>query len=705
MKTRFFLSACLSFLAFLPHSLNAQSCCDGDNDIILCYLSAADYCAAPQNNCYEYSLDGVFMVDGLAEKLASPLNFGPNGTVNCDLVLEKLQNVTGVQTINDMGCDIVFLPVVALDPITLINDLNETYIPQEILDAIYEWSTICESNLVVVTQAEAQTWGYTVENANLNPNTPVSGSSLFSIFDGPFGSLPFFNQGGTYQGVFTSIPSTGVEILANDANGNPTVGLDLATGDIVVGDIGIFCSGGAGVVSIGSGIFNNNDILVCNIFSLACQLAEDVETTEQSFEICPGETVILPDGEVVGAFGIYLDTLTAFNGCDSIITTEISEHIIPVTPIVYSGCAGNGYSISVNGQVYDEGNPSGQELFVTNNGCDSLVSITLFFTAPTNIEVTTVLCPGESLLLSNGNLANTPGIYIDTLTTAIGCDSIVNIDLSFTTPISASTAFSICPDEPYILSNGELADMPGTYIDTLEAANGCDSVLFIDLSFYRTDTSYFTRELCPGETVTVDNVDYGPGATFSLVEQNVFGCDSLLVTQLFAYPTPLARIDTFVRVTQSIVSPFSNDIPDRYTISWTPSEILGCDDCPNPVVLSNEGITALQLTLLDSIGCLWVYPISVEYVCNVFVPNAFSPNGDGSNDLFMPYTSGCPVQLFSMDIFDRWGGEVFHTDDIMTGWDGMLNGKKAEQGVYVYLITLKEFGEEKMLAGDVALLR
>ncbi|MCB9338219.1 MAG: gliding motility-associated C-terminal domain-containing protein [Lewinellaceae bacterium] len=701
---------CPLFLAilsvcFFADPVYAQSCCDGDSDIILCYLSAADFCASNQDNCNEYSLDGAFMENGLAEKLASPQNFGPNGTVDCNLVFKKLENITGVQTINDDGCDIVFVPVVALDPVTLINDLNETYIPQNILDAIYQWSTVCESNLVVVTQAEAKTWGYTMENANVNPNTPVNGSSLFSIFNGPFGTLPFFNQGGTFQGVFTGTPASGVEILANDVNGNPTVGLDMATNDIVVGDIGIFCSGGAGVVSPGPGISNNNDILVCNIFALACQLAEDMVTTTQIFEICPGETVTLPDGQVVGALGTYVDTLTAFNGCDSIVITEVADHVIPPTDLTYNGCDGDGYSIIVNGQVYNQAYPSGQETFTTSGGCDSLVNVSLSFTAPSFTAVTTVLCAGEWLVLSNGDATSIPGIYVDTLTASNGCDSIVTIDLSFTSPISATTAISTCPDEPLVLSNGTLAAMPGSYVDTLVASNGCDSVLFIELSFYRTDSTYFIREICPGETVAIDNLSYGAGSSYAVVATNIFGCDSLLVTNLVAYPPPLVNIDTFVQVTQSVISPFNNHIPPHYGIEWSPSEVLSCPDCPNPVILSNNGVTMFQISLTDSTGCVWKYPISVEYVCNVFVPNAFSPNGDGINDLFQPFSSGCPVQAFSMDIFDRWGGKVFHAEDLSAGWDGTFHDKVANPGVYVYLIKLKEFGRDQLLSGEVLLLR
>jgi gliding motility-associated-like protein len=311
----------------LAVSAKAQNCCDVDGNVDLCYLSGATYCGSNTGSCFEYSLDGNFMVNALTAKLNSANNFGPDGTVDCSLELKILEDISSVDAINACGCDIIFLPNVFIEPGTNTMDLSQSYIPEDILQNIYDWSLACDNNLVIATQGEANLWGYTTTNSNVNPNTPVAGTSLNSIFEGPFGSLDQFNQGGSFQGVFTETPSTGFEVLSHDANGNPTAALDLVSNDIVIGDIGVFCSGGAGVVSTGAGVNNNNDILICNIFALACQLAEEGNKVTVTHELCPGESVFLPNGQEVNTAGIYIDTLMAFNGCDSIITTSLAYGI------------------------------------------------------------------------------------------------------------------------------------------------------------------------------------------------------------------------------------------------------------------------------------------------------------------------------------------------------------------------------------------
>ena len=310
-------------LATSIHFSFAQNCCDEDNVLDLCYLSGADYCGSNFGSCFEYSLDGQFMANSLATKLTSTNNFGPNGTVNCSFELKKLEDVSSVEAINDCGCDLVFVPSVFVGPNGNSTNLEQTFIPEPIMQNIYDWSVACDNNLVVLTQNEANLWGYVTTNSNVNPNTPVLGTSINSIFEGPFGSLDFFNQGGSYQGVFTTTPSTGFEILAYDANQNITAALDAVTKDIVVGDIGIFCSF-AGEVTEGPEINNNNDILVCNMFALACELTQEGERVTVAEELCPGELFTLPDGEIVNTAGIYIDTIPTFNGCDSIITTAIA---------------------------------------------------------------------------------------------------------------------------------------------------------------------------------------------------------------------------------------------------------------------------------------------------------------------------------------------------------------------------------------------
>ncbi len=68
----------------------------------------------------------------------------------------------------------------------------------------------------------------------------------------------------------------------------------------------------------------------------------------------------------------------------------------------------------------------------------------------------------------------------------------------------------------------------------------------------------------------------------------------------------------------------------------------------------------------------------------IYIPNAFTPNGDGINDYFA--VSGESIQTFSMQIFNRWGELIFESKDASSGWDGLYKGKPAPQGTYVYKV-------------------
>ena len=92
----------------------------------------------------------------------------------------------------------------------------------------------------------------------------------------------------------------------------------------------------------------------------------------------------------------------------------------------------------------------------------------------------------------------------------------------------------------------------------------------------------------------------------------------------------------------------------------------------------------------------------------VFVPNAFSPDGDGINEVFLPSLSDA-VDQWSFDVFDRWGERIFHSSSPDQGWDGTKSGKQAPVGVYVWLLhyeALTDMGVEQVLhRGSVTLLR
>lgn len=110
--------------------------------------------------------------------------------------------------------------------------------------------------------------------------------------------------------------------------------------------------------------------------------------------------------------------------------------------------------------------------------------------------------------------------------------------------------------------------------------------------------------------------------------------------------------------------------------------------------------------IVNNFGCLGYDTLLAEINCDVIMPSAFSPNGDGFNDIFRP--RGFRITNYTMTIFDRWGGVIFeiNSPSINNGWDGKINGEDAEIGVYVYYMNATFInGEQESNSGNVTLLR
>lgn len=118
--------------------------------------------------------------------------------------------------------------------------------------------------------------------------------------------------------------------------------------------------------------------------------------------------------------------------------------------------------------------------------------------------------------------------------------------------------------------------------------------------------------------------------------------------------------------------------------------------------------TLLLCCALFCLSSFYETPSQNEFACNVYVPNAFSPNDDGVNDVFQA-NIGCTVTEFDLRVFNRWGQQVFSSQNPDDGWDGTMKGEPALSAVYVYVLQVSydQEGEVKreMKTGDVALIR
>jgi gliding motility-associated-like protein len=92
----------------------------------------------------------------------------------------------------------------------------------------------------------------------------------------------------------------------------------------------------------------------------------------------------------------------------------------------------------------------------------------------------------------------------------------------------------------------------------------------------------------------------------------------------------------------------------------------------------------------------------------IFIPNAFTPNNDGINDVFLPSVNG-PITRARLDVFDRWGELIFSTENTAAGWNGESNGTAVQDAVYSWTLTYKavtsEGVQQEFLTGHVTLLR
>jgi gliding motility-associated-like protein len=125
-------------------------------------------------------------------------------------------------------------------------------------------------------------------------------------------------------------------------------------------------------------------------------------------------------------------------------------------------------------------------------------------------------------------------------------------------------------------------------------------------------------------------------------------------------------------------------------------------------MLVNASYGNQVLIVQDSEGCTDTVHYVIDYVpcCDIYMPNAFSPNNDGHNDLFRIIDFGV-ITLKSFEIFDRWGHKVFSTNSIDGAWDGKFQDSDYEIGTYYYLIRYACLLSTELIIkkGDFTLLR
>lgn len=144
-----------------------------------------------------------------------------------------------------------------------------------------------------------------------------------------------------------------------------------------------------------------------------------------------------------------------------------------------------------------------------------------------------------------------------------------------------------------------------------------------------------------------------------------------------------------------------------YYFSWVPSLYLDNPNIKDPISTPTEPViyTVVAMNQYGSCRDTAYVKINLTYD-DEFVPTAFTPNGDGKNDVFRVINMRAEQKLLEFRVYDRWGQKVFETDDVTKGWDGTYNGQAMDAGVFQYIIRIAlPDGTQRVHKGDVTLLR
>jgi gliding motility-associated-like protein len=341
-----------------------------------------------------------------------------------------------------------------------------------------------------------------------------------------------------------------------------------------------------------------------------------------------------------------------------------------------------------------------------------------------NCCLTNTGTPPNPIYIGNATYDLIP--WMDTLL----CNGTITIDLSYYTGIysvlwsdgSTDPAITITAPGTYTVEVGDYCHYPGatmlvdtvvvlpccepgpvnTLVDAITCADAEDGSITVAPLGQNAPFTYAWNTAPPQNTTTISGL--GPG-TYSVVITDNAGCDTTLSFDLLAPSLLEIEISGEELLCPGEPGSFiaaASGGTGALAISWSTG-----GSSPSIQQAFEENSTMVA-TVTDANGCIRSDTLLVTVrppADGLFVPNVFSPNGDGINDVFF-VTVGSPRDGSLMRIFNRWGIEVFTTDDLVRGWNGRLNGEPVPDGVYIYVIDVRDpCAGETRLRGHVTVLQ
>jgi len=425
--------------------------------------------------------------------------------------------------------------------------------------------------------------------------------------------------------------------------------------------------------------------------------------------ICSQQLPFVWNGITVTAGGNGVATFTTpslATGCDSITTLNLTVKQAGVATVNMTKCANqmpfvwNGINVTTAG--------TSAAVFVTpgSNGCDSTTTLSLVVNPVPHTAVDTNICFNQAPFHWNGLTFNTSGTFTYTGNAANGCDSVVTLHLTILTAPAhlPNTEVSGCGSVTY---KGNTYFSNTVIFDTTLNQNGCDSTYqMVSIKVNQTTNDTITASICAYQTYPWNGTTLNQSGSYNQHFTTATGCDSLVTLDLTVWPMTQVQIQNDLQDIPCTDDSVHLSASGANAYLWAMNDLnIGTDADVNVVVSLPENV--IKVIGTDGNGCESKATVTIETrpCCDMFLPNAFSPNGDGVNDKFGVETIGNPLS-FEMRIYNRFGQLLFTGNSISDKWDGTFNGKPVDMGTYYFRVYSKcTNNTENKYRGDVTLIR
>ncbi len=357
------------------------------------------------------------------------------------------------------------------------------------------------------------------------------------------------------------------------------------------------------------------------------------------------------------ASGRYIVTVKAAGGCSASVSKQIDVHVPP--------------TLTVKGNL---------------TGCGT-VTATAFAKSAVSYQWT-----GGDTPNSADNTFHTSGRYIVIVTDANQCRASAPIDVIVNQPVFPAINITASP-------SGQICSgVPVTYTATF--SNGGDSP---ELNWLKNGVPVGWS----GKTYTATDLANGDKIECALTSHLACAVPATLVSNGIIADVEATPTITFPQ--KFVINGRSSSVQlnpvitgDIASYSWTPTEGLSNPNIPNPIA-SPGPTTDYTLTVVSATGCPAMATANVLVLKDITIPNTFTPNGDGINDTW-EITNLVDFPKATIDIYNRYGTNLYHSVGYARPWNGVYNGKKLPAGTYYYLINLKD-QVHGIQSGWVAILR